>query len=141
MDPFLPGLVIPGSPGLFLFLSASSDTPDLAPSLLGAYGEMTFTHRRLSRVGDGAGGKIETPVTIGTVVGRKHFYQRQSQRQLEASDAPARVVANEQFVCFDDPAVDVLQNDLLVEGSGVIWKVNHVRVYDFQRQADVEVVK
>ncbi len=105
-----------------------------------AYGQTSFTHKRLTRVGDGSGGKVETPVTIGTVVGRKHFYQRQSQRQIEGTQAPARVVSNEQFVAFDDPAIGVVKDDLLIDESGQTWKVLHVRVYDFQCQADVELV-
>jgi hypothetical protein len=116
-----------------------------------AYGEQTFTHRRLSRTGDGAGGKIESPETIGAVTGRSHFYQRESQKQMERTDQPARAVENEKVVIFDDPAFDIRQTDLLVEGdlteaeeeeilAAVTWNVKHVRHYDFQTQADVELV-
>ena len=115
-----------------------------------AYGEMTFTWKRISRVSDGAAGKIETLTTLGTPTGRKHFYQRASQQQLERSEEPARAVRTQEFVAFDDPALDIRQHDLLFEGTvadspsaeaaAVRWNVNHVRHYDFQTQADVERV-
>jgi hypothetical protein len=115
-----------------------------------AYKEMTFTHKRITRTGDGAGGKIETMATVGRVTGRKHFYQRESQHQLERTESPARAVETEQVVIFDDPAIDIRQHDLLFEGTvadtaeaeaaAVRWNVKHVRPYDFQTQADVELV-
>jgi hypothetical protein len=117
-----------------------------------AFGEMTFTQRRMTRTSDGAGGKIETPVTIAVLTGRKHFYQKESQQQLEREQDPARAVKNEQFIAFDDPTLDIAQHDLLLEGdlsaetdedilsATVTWTVNSVRAYDFETQADVELV-
>lgn len=119
-----------------------------------AFGEMDFTHKRVTRVGDGAGGKTETTATVsasgvnGIVTGRKHFYQRISQFQLEKTEQAARAVRAEQFVAFDDPDLDIRQHDLLYEGEvadgdeagAVGWIVRHVRQYDFQTQADVERV-
>jgi hypothetical protein len=117
-----------------------------------AYKEMTFTQRRMTRVSDGAGGKIETPVTLGAVTGRKHFYQKESKAQLEREQDPARAVKTLSVVIFDDPTLDIAQHDLLVEGdlsaetdeavlaAAVTWTVNSVRAYDFQTQADVELV-
>lgn len=117
-----------------------------------AFGEMEFTQRRMTRTGDGAGGKIETPVTLGALTGRKHFYQKVSQQQLEREAEPARAVKTDQVVIFDDPTLDIQQNDLLLEGdlsaegdeavlaAAETWKVKHVRRYDFQTQADAELV-
>lgn len=113
-----------------------------------AYKEMSFTHKRLTRTGDGAGGKVETPATIGMVTGRKHFYQKVSQVQIEGSEQPVRAVKTEQVVIFDEPSLDIRQHDRLYEGNvpdgeeagSVCWTVLHVRPYDFQTQADVELV-
>lgn len=113
-----------------------------------AYKEMTFTHRRPSRTGDGAGGKTTTYVTQGVVTGRKHFYQRRSQQEMEKTEAPARAVVNEQVVIFDDTTLDIQQQDVLLEGDvadadadeAVTWRVKHVRPYDFTFQVDVELV-
>jgi hypothetical protein len=114
-----------------------------------AFKEMTFTHRRIARTGDGAGGYIETPDTRGTVVGRKHFYQKESQRQLEGTQQPARAVDNLCVVIFDNPEQDIAKTDLLLEGvvadadaaTATTWTVKHVRHYDYQTQADVELVE
>ena len=105
-----------------------------------AYKEMEFTQQRATRTGDGAGGKIETFATVATLTGRKHFYQRQSQQQLERTEQPARAVETSSVVIFDDPDTDILQHDRLIDPDAATWTVKHVRHYDFQTQADVELV-
>ena len=96
-----------------------------------AYGEMTFTLRRLTRTGDGAGGKVETPVTVGFVTGESTSIRGRSQRQLEREDAPARAVSNEQFVAFDDPDLNIRQHDQLVEGaSGAVGDTDEIDAGD-----------
>lgn len=102
-----------------------------------AFGETEFTHKRNTVTGDGSGGKIKTPATLGTVTGRLHFYDRKSQMQLEGD--PGKQVQNLKFVVFEEPFPSILREDLLIDGADT-WEVKHVRTYDYTFQVDVELL-
>jgi hypothetical protein len=102
-----------------------------------AYGETTFTHQRNTVTGDGSGGKVKTPATLGEVTGRLNFYDRRSQMQME--NEPGKQVQNLKFIVFDEPFPSIVREDLLIDGADT-WEVKHVRSYDYSFQVDVELI-
>ena len=104
------------------------------------FGETTFTQKRNTKTGDGAGGVIETPVTLATgIPGFLNFYQRTSQDELEAE--PGRRVKELKVAIFHDTTLDIRAEDaLLDEATSEARRVLHVRLYDFELQADTEII-
>lgn len=99
-----------------------------------------LTHQRATVGDDGAGSKVETWNTLGTVTGRVRFYPTRSTRE-QLENAPGQQTRWDKLVVFDAPFPSIAENDRLVRISGETLTARFVRPYRFSYQVDTEIVK
>lgn len=105
----------------------------------------TVTLKKTSSVSDGAGGKIETPVTVGTYKAEHHLYSTRSGRfQRDEAGAGAGEGPGVQnnvggYFNFLKPwPVDIAREYTITDADAQEWNVLNVRRYKFTLQVDVE---